>query len=250
MSKKIYSREEFEELRIISAEKMAQDKKLQKDALDVLSRADNYYWIHQSTWFGEPVLNLAQDMLAIQEIIFKTRPEYIIELGVAWGGSLLFYATLLEILGGKKVIGVDIFIPDDLKDRLKKHQRIYDRLLLINDSSLEDNTFKKIKSIIGNSKKNLIILDSFHSHEHVIKELKLYSTLIGKDYYLICGDTIIEDLPEHKQKERQRPWGHGNNPKTALEEFLNENKNFIIDKSFDNKLLFSCNINGYLKCIK
>ena len=122
--KTLYTREEFENLRIESAAAMASDKKLHKDALNVLVQADHYRWIHQTNWFGEPILNLPQDMFALQEIIFRTRPKFIIELGVAWGGSLLFYSTLMEILGGERIIGVDIFIPDDLKERLASHGKV------------------------------------------------------------------------------------------------------------------------------
>ena len=113
-NKKIYTRDEFAQLLRESAEAMAADEKLRHEALGVFVQADQYRWIHQTTWMGEPVLNLPQDMFAIQEIIFKTRPKYVIEVGDAWGGGVLFYATLLEMLGGEKVIGVDTFMPEDL----------------------------------------------------------------------------------------------------------------------------------------
>ena len=112
--KKIISKQEFLEINDKSAHEMSLDKNLQNKALEVLIDADKHRWVHQATWFGEPLLNLPQDMFALQDIIWRTRPDYIIEVGVAWGGGLLFDATLLEMLGGKKVIGVDIFMPDDL----------------------------------------------------------------------------------------------------------------------------------------
>lgn len=246
--KKLYSRKEFEILRIESAEAMAADKKLRQDALEVLIQADYYNWIHQTTWFGEPILNLPQDMFVLQEIIFRTKPDFIIELGIAWGGSLLFYSTLMEVLGGERIIGVDIYIPDDLKKRLSSYGRLSERLMMINGSSTEQDTVNKIKSIIGESRKVMIILDSYHTYNHVLKELRMYSPLIGKGYYLICGDTIVEYIPE--QKHRSRPWGHGNNPKTALRQFLKENNRFEVDTIIENKLLFTCNPGGYLKCCK
>jgi cephalosporin hydroxylase len=246
--KKIYTRAEFEKLRIDSAGKMARDKSLSKDALNVLVRADRYRWVHQTTWFGEPILNLPQDIFAIQEIIFKTRPEFIIEVGVAWGGTLLFYSTLMEVLGGKKIIGIDIYIPNDLREKLASYKKLSKRMVLIKGSSIEQGTINKVKSIIGDSRKTLIVLDSYHAHAHVLKELRLYSPLVGRGFYLVCGDTIIEDIPE--QKHRARPWGPGNNPKTALRQFLKENSRFEIDTEFDNKLLFTCCPNGYLRCRK
>lgn len=242
--KRIYTRKQFENMRLKMARKMAADAKLNKNALKVLIKADYYNWIHQTNWLGQPILQLPQDMFALQEIIYKTRPEYIIELGVAWGGSLLFYSTLMEVLGGKKIIGVDIYLPSSLKKRLNSYDRVSQRIVLIKGSSVEEATVKKIKRIIGNSKKTLVILDSNHTHEHVLRELRIYSQFIGKGYYLVCTDTIIEDIPE--QKHRPRPWGLGNNPKTALRQFLRENKSFKIDKEIKNKLLLSCNPDGYL----
>ncbi|MCD6394840.1 MAG: cephalosporin hydroxylase, partial [Planctomycetes bacterium] len=173
--KKLYTREEFEELRNNSAGRMAADEKLQADALDVLVKADHYRWIHQTNWFGEPILNLPQDMFALQEIIFNTRPKFIIESGVAWGGSLLFYSTLMEVLGGERIIGIDTYIPDDLRQRLASHGKLSERLTLINGSSTEQDTISQVKAIVGNCREVMVMLDSYHTHEHVLKELRLYS---------------------------------------------------------------------------
>lgn len=248
MPKKILSRKEFQQVLDKSAEEMAADNRLQKNALDVLVQADKHKWIHQTTWMGEPILNVAQDMFAIQEIIFRTQPDFIIEVGTAWGGGLLFYSTLIEILGGKKVIGVDIFIPDDLKERVAGHKKLSRNIAWVEGSSTSDDSISKIKSILGDSKSVLVILDSDHTHNHVLNELRLYQEFVGKGNYLICGDTIVEYIPE--QTHRQRSWGPGNNPRTALEEFLNENARFQIDQKIDNKLLFTCNPSGYLVAIK
>ena len=247
-NKKLYSRAEFENMRTDSAKKMSQDSSLYEDALDVFVRADRYSWIHQTNWLGEPVLNLPQDMFAIQEIIFQTKPKYIIEVGVAWGGGLLFYSTLMEVLGGEKVIGIDVYIPEDLKERLFSHGKISDKLALINQSSTDPQTIEQIRCITGQSRDVLVLLDSFHTHEHVLKELEMYSPLVGKGQYMICGDTIVEDIPI--QTHRVRPWGPGNNPKTALRQFLRENDRFEIDHEIDKKLLFTNNPDGYLKCYK
>jgi cephalosporin hydroxylase len=180
---------------------MVKDESLRRDVLDVLVRADNYNWIHQTTWFGEPILQLPQDMFALQEIIFKTRPRFIIELGVAWGGSLLFYSTLMEVLGGERIIGVDIYVPEDLKERLASHGKLSERLILINGSSVEQNSLSQVKSIVGNCREVMVVLDSYHTHDHVLKELHLYSPLVGEGFYLICGDTIVEDLPKPAERE-------------------------------------------------
>lgn len=246
--KKLYTREEFEALRRRSAEQMAADETLQQEALDVLVKADHHRWIHQTTWFGEPILNLPQDMFALQEIIFSTRPKFIIESGIAWGGSLLFYATLMEVLGGGRVIGIDTYIPDDLRQRLASHGSLSERLTLINGSSVAFDTVRQIKDIVGDCRDVMVVLDSYHTHQHVLEELRLYSPLMGKGFYLVCGDTVVEDIPE--QEHRSRPWGHGNNPQTALRQFLQENDRFEADSRLDHKLLLTCNPGGYLRCVK
>jgi cephalosporin hydroxylase len=247
-SKAILSKVEFLELNACAAEKMSQDQSLQVQAKDVLVKADRHRWLHMNSWMGEPVLNLPQDMFAIQDIIWRTRPEYIIEVGVAWGGSMLFEATLLDMIGGQKVIGVDIFIPDDLRERLASHGRLSDRLELIEGASTSDETLTIIKDTLKGSTKVLVILDSFHTHEHVLRELRAYSDFVGKDQYLVCGDTIVEYIPE--QLHRQRPWGPGNNPATAVKEFLLDNDRFEVDTEIDKRLLFSCHPGGYLRACK
>lgn len=248
MQKKIISKKKFLEINNLSAKKMSKNKKLKKDSLKIISEADKFRWIHQATWLGEPILNLPHDMFAIQEIIWKSRPEYIIEIGVAWGGSLLFQSMLIDYVGGKKIIGVDIFLPNDLKKRLKNHKKLSKKIKLIEGSSTDEKTIKSIKKVVKNSKKILVILDSHHTEDHVLKELKIYSNFVRKGNYLICGDTIINFIPE--QKHRPRPWGPKNNPHTALTKFLKNNKRFRADKNIENKLLFTCNPDGFLEAIK
>ena len=244
----MYSREEFEEMRLQKAKEMAQDKELSKDAYDVFVRADRYNWIHQTNWLGEPSLQTPQDLILFQEMIYKTKPRYIIELGVAWAGSLLFYASVTQSMDIEcDIIGIDVYIPDDLKERIYAH-KIAKRITLINASSVEQNTIDKVKEIIGEHRDILVHLDSNHTHEHVLAELNLYSPLIGKGYYLVCGDTVVEQIPE--QTHRPRPWGIGNNPKTALDEFLTKNDRFEVDKEIDNKILFSNQPGGYLICVR
>ena len=248
VTKTIISREQFFELNRQCAEQMYADKKLLEDALDVLVRADRYRWIHQSTWFGEPVLNLPQDLFAVQDIVWRARPEFIIEVGVAWGGGMLFEAMLLEILGGKKVIGIDIFVPQDLRERLRKHDTLFRRMELIEGSSISEETLSEVEKLLGGSKKALVILDSNHTHEHVLNELRAYARFVGKGQYLICGDTIIERMPA--KAHGPRPWGPGNSPATAVKAFLKEDSRFVVDEDIDRRLLFSCHPGGYLRAVK
>ena len=146
------------------------------------------------------------------------------------------------------MIGLDIFIPLDLRDRLMSHKKLSERIILVEGDSTSDSTIEKVKSILNGSKKTLVILDAYHTHEHVLNELRTFSPFIGKGQYLICGDTIVEHFPE--QKHRPRPWGPGNNPATALREFLLENDRFIVDEELEQKLLFSNHPGGYLKAVK
>jgi len=244
----MYTYEEFEKLRTERANEMAADSELRRKALDVLVAADHYNWIHQTTWLGQPCLNLPQDLFALQEIIFKTRPQFIIESGVAWGGSLLFYSTLMQILGGQRIIGIDVYIPPDLRERLNGYGPLSERITLIEASSTDVETIAKVRSIVRDSREVLVILDSNHVHEHVYNELQAYTSLVGKGHYVVCSDTVVEDIPA--QTHRPRPWGPGNNPQTALNQFLKENDAFAVDKSVENKLLFTCNPRGYLVRVK
>lgn len=245
--KKIYTREEFEELRSRMARDMAQDAELHDAALAVKIRAGHkYYWVHQTNWMGEPCLQLPQDMFALQEAVYKSRPDYIIESGVAWGGTMLYLASIMKLLGGTKVIGVDIFIPPDLRERLEAPTNpVRDMIHLINGSSTDERIVEVIREVIGPDKKVLVLLDSDHTHDHVLKELRLYAPFVKKGQYLICGDTTIERQPP--AEERPRAWGKGNNPATALKVFLGECPDFEVDEEIENKLLLTNNPRGYLR---
>jgi cephalosporin hydroxylase len=247
-AKKIISKEEFAVLNSSSADLMKKDENLNQRALNLLIDADKYRWVHQSSWFGEPLLNLPQDMFAIQEIIYLTRPEYVIEVGVAWGGGLLFSASMLHMLGGKGVIGVDIFIPDDLKGRIQSKGVISESVHLIEGDSTSMEVQNKICDILNGSKRVMVILDSYHTHDHVLNELREYSKYVHKGFYIRCGDTIVDKIP--KQAHRPREWGPGNNPLTAAKQFLVENQRFVVDSALEKKLLLSCHPGGYLMAIE
>ena len=246
--KEMLTRGEFEELRIESARQMATDYELRRDALDVLERADRHRWVHQTTWFGEPVLQLPQDMFALQEIIFRTRPKFIVEAGVAWGGSVLFYSTLMSVLGGGKIIGIDVYIPDDLRNRIGSFGELSDRIDLFQGSSVEPDTLEHVRDVVDGSEEVMVVLDSNHGHDHVLKELQLYAPLVGVGQYLVCSDTVVEDLP--LQVHRPRPWGPGNSPRTALDEFLKDGADFEVDERIENKLLLTCQPGGYLRRVR
>lgn len=205
-------------------------------------------YTYNFSWLGVPIIQIPQDIQQLQEIIWKVKPNLIIETGIAHGGSLIFSASMLAILNmnskeKRKVIGIDIDLRKHNKAILEKHfMKKY--ISCINGSSTDNKIFNKIKKISKSYKKTLVILDSNHTHEHVLKELNLYSQLVTKNSYCIVFDTIINDMPNNYYPDRN--WNKSNNPMTAIKEFLKINKNFHIDTSIDYKLMVSMAKNGFL----
>ena len=200
----------------------------------------NYSYTH--SWFGEPILQTPDDILTQQEIIYKTKPDVIIETGVCWGGSILFYDMLSKIIPIKKIIGIDIFIPKTLKQRLKR--KCKDKLILIEGDSTSKDLIKKLKKDLKKYKNFYIHLDSDHRHEHVLKELNLYSKFLNKNNYIVADDTIVNEIPN--QTYRPRPWNVNNNPMTAVNTFIKKNKNFKIDDTLNYNQLVASSPHGYI----
>ena len=199
-------------------------------------------------WLGLPIIQYPQDMIAVQEIIWHTKPDVIIETGVARGGSLVLSASILHLLNGQgRVIGVDIDIRKHNREAIEAHPLAF-RINLVEGSSIDDNTMQKVKNFIKPDDRVMVILDSNHTHDHVLKELELYSPIVTSECYLIVMDTAIDDMPDDYFPDR--PWGVGNNPKTAVHQFLKTNDRFQIEESIHNKLLITVAPDGYLKCIK
>jgi cephalosporin hydroxylase len=207
-----------------------------------------YRYSYNFTWLGRPIIQFPQDIIAMQEIIWRLRPDLIIETGIAHGGSLIFYASMLELLGSTgEVLGIDIDIRQHNRHEIEKHP-MFKRITMIQGSSIEQSIIQRVYSFSKGKKRILVVLDSNHTHTHVLKELKLYSPLVKKGSYLIVFDTAIEYLPEGSILNR--PWGKGNNPGTAVREFLKANKRFKIDKDMPDKLIITGAPDGYLKCVK
>jgi cephalosporin hydroxylase len=196
------------------------------------------------SWLGRPIIQYPQDIVAMQEIIWKVRPDLIIETGIAHGGSLIFYASILELLGKGEVLGIDIDIRKHNRKAIEKHP-MFKRISMLEGSSVSEDIIKQVRKIAKKKKSVLVVLDSNHTHEHVSKELQLYSPFVTKGSYMVVFDTVIENLPCNFFPDR--PWGKGNNPKTAVKEFLKHNNNFVIDKDIEHKLLITVAPDGYLK---
>jgi cephalosporin hydroxylase len=205
-------------------------------------------YAYNFTWMGRPIIQFPQDMIAMQEIIWDTRPDLIIETGIAHGGSLIYYASLLELLGGdRQVLGIDVDIRAHNHAEIEKHP-MSKRIRMIEGSSIDTGVARQVAAMAAPRRKIMAVLDSNHTHDHVMQELALYSPLVSKGCYLVVFDTLIEDMPDDLIKDR--PWNKGNNPKTAVHDFLKTNERFEIDKRIQHKLLITVAPDGYLRCVK
>lgn len=241
-------REQFCRARKEQTDLLGKAEKLKKLSSDFMEESAKLRYTYNFDWLGLPIIQLPQDIVGIQEIIWKVKPDVIVETGVARGGSLILSASVLHILNGDgKVIGIDIDVREHNRKAIMEHPMAF-RINLIHGSSIDPETVLRVKNQITPEDKVLVILDSNHTHVHVSKELEFYSPLVGKGSYIIVMDTAIQDRPDDFFPDR--PWGKGNNPKTAVWEFLKTNDRFIIDKEIENKLLITVAPDGYLRCIK
>ncbi len=204
-------------------------------------------YAYNFSWLGRPVFQIPQDLFAMQEIIWSVKPDFIIEAGIAHGGSLIFFASMLELIGKGKVIGIDIDIRQHNRVEIEQHP-LYHRIVMIEGSSISQAVVEHVRFITAGAKSIFVSLDSNHTHEHVLKELELYTPFVSVGSYCVVSDTGIEDLPTGMVEER--PWGKGNNPKTAVWEFLKTNDRFLIDKDIETKLLVTAAPDGYLRRVK
>tara|TARA_X000000950_G_scaffold287724_1_gene401244 strand:+ start:1772 stop:2536 length:765 start_codon:yes stop_codon:yes gene_type:complete len=214
-------------------------------------------YIYNFTWEGIPIIKFPSDLIVFQEIIHDVKPDLIIETGVAHGGSLVFYSSIQKSYNkNAKTIGVEIDFRQHNKTNCKKLFKKY-AIEVIEGSSISEDTIKLLKEKIAKYKKILVFLDSDHSHEHVLKELEIYSNFVSKNSYLICTDTVIEFMPKgfflkdwQKERNSKRNFDKGNSPYTALKLFLRKNKKFKIDNGYHAKSMVTENPYGFLKKIK
>lgn len=231
-----------------SVRSMAEDASFRELSLEWMRRSIEHRYSYQFDWMGRPIIQYPQDILAVQEIIWRTRPELIIETGIAHGGSVLFSAAMLELLGGDgRVVAVDIDIRKANRREIEAHP-MSERVTLIEGSSIDEGVAAEVRRHAEGREGVLVLLDSNHTHEHVLSELEAYSPLVRPGGYLIVFDTIIEDMPQGFYKDR--PWDRGNNPKTAVREFLRRDGRFEIDRDVLDKLWITVCPDGYLRCVK
>jgi cephalosporin hydroxylase len=204
---------------------------------------DNKY-SYQFDWLGVPIIQMPEDLIIFQEIVYKTQPDLIIETGVARGGSIIFWASIQRLCGiTGKVLGVDIEIRQHARSAIN-NSNFKNEISLIEGSSIEDEVVDQVKKIVSRHKRIMVVLDSNHTHEHVLSELEIYSKFVSKDCFLIVLDTVIDDL----KVDPTRPWGPGSSPKSAVKEFmLKTSGDFINEQSYENRALLSVAPNGYLR---
>jgi len=214
------------------------------------------------SWTGRPIIQYPQDIVAMQELIWSIRPDLIIETGIAHGGSLVFSASMLALLdmsdaihsgdrmdpkhSHRKVLGIDIDIREHNRAAIEAHPMI-SRIQMIEGSSIAPQVIEQVRDIASTYSRVLVCLDSNHTHDHVLAELEAYAPLTSKGSYCVVFDTIIEDMP--KSMYPDRPWGPGNNPKTAVHKFLETHTEFEIDNNIHQKLLITVAPDGYLRRI-
>ncbi len=227
-----------------------------------INKISPYKWAYNFSWMGRPAIQFPNDIVAMQELIWEIKPDLIIETGIAHGGSLIMSASMLALLdmceaiesnhsitpreSKRKVLGIDIDIRAHNREAIECHPMSC-RIQMIEGSSISEDVIAQVHEIAANYNTILVCLDSNHTHDHVLAELNAYADLTTVDSYCVVFDTIVEDMPAEMFPDR--PWGPGNNPKTAVWEFLKDHPEFQIDKDIQNKLLITVAPDGFLKRI-
>lgn len=227
---------------------------------DWLKRAFDHKFMYNFSWMGRPIIQLPNDILAMQELIWQIKPDLIVETGIAHGGSLTLSASMLSLLDycdaieqgtmldpkapRRRVLGLDIDIRAHNRAAIESHP-MANRIDMIEGSSIDPDIITQVQDIAHGYERVLVCLDSNHTHDHVLAELEAYAPLVTAGSYCVVFDTIVEDLPAEMFIDR--PWGPGDNPKTAVWEYLKTHPDFEIDKQMDHKLLISVAPDGYLK---
>lgn len=253
---------DFKKQRLVNNKKMIENENLTNLSLKFLCESSKYNYSYNFDWLGIPIIQYPQDIISFQEIVWRIKPDLIIEFGIARGGSLIFSASLLALIdlceiksyslvdnspGKRKVLGIDIDIRKHNKVELLKHP-LSKNIEMLEGSSLDSNIINKVYSFAQRYNNILVCLDSNHTHDHVLEELNAYANLASIGSYCLVFDTVIDDMPNSLNENRS--WGIGNSPKTAVREFLKNNNNFIIDKTFQNKSLITSAPDGFLQRIK
>jgi len=206
--------------------------------------ADRYKYTYNYTWMGRPIIKFPNDILLHQELIWSVKPEVIVETGIAHGGSSVFYASMLELVGRGHVIAVDVDIRAHNRREIERHP-MSRRITMIEGGSTDDAVVARVRDLVGDRAPVMVFLDSNHTHDHVYRELTHYADLVTVGSYCVLPDTFIELFPPGYYADR--PWDVGNNPLTALRQFLSERSDFEIVRSLSDKAMITEGFDGYLR---
>jgi len=254
---------EFEKEVVLRVKENKKNIALQQAARDFTSMSTQPKYSYNYFWLGRPIIQYPQDIVGMQELIWEIKPDLIIETGIAHGGSLVLSGSMLSLLDyceafeqgtaldpkapSRRVVGVDVDIRAHNRAAIEAHP-IANRIDMIEGSSIDPAIISQVQEIARDYERVLVCLDSNHTHKHVLAELEAYAPLVSLGSYCVVFDTLIEDMPSDMYPDR--PWGPGDNPKTAVFEYLKAHPEFEIDKEMDHKLLISVAPDGYLKRVK
>jgi len=244
--------EEFEAEKASRIEAFGADSSFKEHSRAWLEESMRKSYVYNFTWLGRPIIQNPIDIMAMQEIIWRVKPDLIIETGIAHGGSLIFSAAMLELnaaCGGPQdaiVLGIDIDIRSHNREAIEAHP-MSKRISMLQGSSIDPEIISQVCNAAKTRKRVLVCLDSNHTHDHVLAELQAYAPLTSVGSYCVVFDSFVEDVPA--DVFANRPWGPGNNPKTAIWEYMKTHPEFEIDKALENKLLITVAPDGYLKRI-
>jgi cephalosporin hydroxylase len=241
--------EEFESRNREMIAAMGSDERFHHLSQAWFERAARLEYPYHFRWLGLPIIQYPQDIVALQEIMWEAKPDVVVETGIARGGSLILSASMLQLIGGehRRVIGVDIDIRAHNRVEIEGHP-LFARIEMIEGSSTNPEVVARIRGLVQPGERVLVILDSNHTHEHVLRELNLYSPLVKRGSYVVVFDTIIELMPD--DFSRDRPWGREDNPYTAVREFLKSTDRFEVDETLDRKLALTAAPGSYLRCVR
>ncbi len=245
--------EQFARARAQNIADLGANGKLKNSSRAWQVEAAKHNYIYNFSWLGRPIIQLPQDVFVMQEIIWSVQPDLIIETGIAHGGSLIFSASMLELnaaCGGPadgEVLGIDIDIRAHNRTAIEAHP-MFKRIKMIQGSSIDPGIIEQVHAVATKKQRVMVCLDSNHTHDHVLAELNAYAPLTTPGSYCVVFDTAVEEVPATMSSDR--PWGPGNNPMTAVREFLKTTDRFVIDHDISNKVLITVAPDGYLRCIK
>jgi cephalosporin hydroxylase len=243
-------RKEFDDQRVACSIALGADHEVFAKSLDLMVSVDKYRFSYLWTWLGVPIIQMPADIVATQEVLWKTRPDVVIETGVARGGSVILYASILKLVGRGKVIGVDIDIRAHNRQTIESHP-MSPLITLIEGSSVDPSTVARVRAEIPAGASVAVVLDSNHSRDHVLEELRAYGPLVTPGQYLVVADTLLGFLePGQTPTERSQVWLQGNEPLTAARDYLKECDRFEVDPEINGKMLVSSSPGGFLRCTK